>query len=111
MPTLEPPRLRVNHSLTETARASDSSYPLRVRSQPELEPHKMPNAMHLHLMLNHAPLFGELFASALFLTAAAARSRTLLRTALGVVLITALASIPVFFSGHAAADAIGKVEG
>jgi hypothetical protein len=71
----------------------------------------MPNAMHLHLMLNHAPLFGELFAVGLFLIAAVARSRTLLRTALGVVLITALASIPVFFSGHAAADKIGKVEG
>src|SRR5258708_2803521 len=36
---------------------------------------------------------------------------TLLHTALAVVLITALASIPVFFSGRAAADAIGKVEG
>jgi hypothetical protein len=67
--------------------------------------------MHLHLMLNHAPLFGELFASALFLAAALARSRTLLRTALGLVVITALASIPVFLSGRAAADAIGKVEG
>src|SRR5713226_1948163 len=71
----------------------------------------MPNAMHLHLMLNHAPLFGELFAAALLLAAAMARSKTLLRTALGVVLITALASIPVFFTGRAAADAIGKVEG
>src|SRR5258708_5103168 len=71
----------------------------------------MPNAMPLHLMLNHAPLFGELFAAALLLAAAMARSRTLLRTALAVVLTTALASIPVFFSGRAAADAIGKVEG
>ena len=71
----------------------------------------MPNAIHVHLMLNHAPLFGELFAAALLLAAAAARSKTLLRTALGVVLITALASIPVFFSGRAAADVIGKVVG
>src|SRR5258708_10754111 len=71
----------------------------------------MPNAMHLHLMLNHAPLFGELFAAALLLAAAMGRGRTLLHTALAVVLITGLASIPVFFSGRAAADAIGKVEG
>jgi hypothetical protein len=72
---------------------------------------KMPNAIHVHLMINHAPLFGELFALSLLAAAGALRNRTLLRTALLVVLITGLASIPVFFSGRRAADAIGKVEG
>src|SRR5258707_12340625 len=71
----------------------------------------LPNAMHLHLMLNHAPLFGELFASGLLLAAAVFRNKTLLRTALSVVLLTGVATIPVFLSGRQAADAIGKVEG
>ncbi len=70
-----------------------------------------PNAIHLHLILNHAPVFGELFAVGLLLAAAVVRSTTLLRTALAVVILTALGAIPVFFTGRAAADAIGKVEG
>ncbi len=70
-----------------------------------------PNAIHLHLILNHAPVFGELFAAVLLLAAAVLRSTTLLRTALAVVILTALGAIPVFFTGRAAADAIGKVEG
>jgi hypothetical protein len=70
-----------------------------------------PNAIHLHLILNHAPVFGELFAAALLLAAAVVRSTTLLRTALIVVILTALGAMPVFFTGRAAADAIGKVEG
>jgi hypothetical protein len=69
------------------------------------------NAMHLHLILNHAPLFGELFASALLAAAAPARSRTLLRTALVVLVATAAISIPVFFTGRRAADSIGKFQG
>jgi hypothetical protein len=70
-----------------------------------------PNAIHLHLILNHAPVFGELFAALLLLTAAGLRSTTLLRTALAIVILTALGAIPVFFTGRAAADAIGKVDG
>lgn len=70
-----------------------------------------PNAVHLHLILNHAPVFGELFAVGLLLAAAVLRSTTLLRTALAVVILTALSAIPVFFTGRAAADTIGKLEG
>lgn len=69
------------------------------------------NAMHLHIVLNHAPLFGELFASALLVAAAPARNRTLLRTALVVLIATAVISIPVFFTGRRAADSIGRFEG
>ncbi|MEA2239944.1 MAG: hypothetical protein QOC81_4668 [Thermoanaerobaculia bacterium] len=71
----------------------------------------LPNAIHLHLILNHAPVFGELFAVSLLLAAAVMRSTTLLRTALGIVVVTALGAIPVFYTGRAAGDAIGKVEG
>jgi hypothetical protein len=70
-----------------------------------------PNAIHLHLIFNHAPVFGELFAVALLLAAGVLRNTTLLRTALAVVILTALGAIPVLFTGRAAADAIGKVEG
>jgi hypothetical protein len=70
-----------------------------------------PDAIHLHLILNHAPVFGELFAALLLLVAAVLRSVTLLRTALAVVILAALGAVPVFFTGRAAADAIGKVEG
>jgi len=72
---------------------------------------QFPNAIHLHLIINHAPVFGELFAVALLLAAAVARSITLLRTALAIVILTALGAVPVFFTGRAAADAIGRVEG
>lgn len=71
----------------------------------------LPNAIHLHLILNHAPLFGELFAVSMLVVAGVLRSRTLLRTALAVVILTALGSIPVLLTGRAAGDAIGKVEG
>jgi len=62
-------------------------------------------------MINHAPLFGELFAVSLLVAAAALRNTTLLRTALVVVILTALSTIPVFFTGRAAGDAIGKIDG
>jgi hypothetical protein len=71
----------------------------------------LPSPIHLHLILNHAPVFGELFAAALLIAAAVLRSKTLLRTALAVVILTALGAVPVFFTGRAAADAIGKFEG
>lgn len=65
------------------------------------------NWPHIHLLLNHAPLFGALFGTAL-LAVALARRNELLRPALYVLILAGLASIVVYFTGEPAADALAN---
>ena len=69
------------------------------------------SAIHLHLLLNHAPLFGDLFGAALLLAAAPRRNRTLFKTALVVLVLSAAVTPLVFITGGRAADSIGRIEG
>ncbi|HXI20948.1 MAG TPA: hypothetical protein VNH46_07685, partial [Gemmatimonadales bacterium] len=64
------------------------------------------NAAHLHLMLNHLPVLGAPFAALLLVWGLFRRSRDLLRTALGVAVVVAAVSYPVFLTGEPAEDRV-----
>ena len=61
---------------------------------------------HLHLLVNHAPLFGALAALALLLASFIWAPDVLRRTALVVLVFTALAAVVADLSGEPAEDAI-----
>ena len=65
----------------------------------------MPGA-HIHLLVNHAPVFGSLFALALIVASFFWAPDVLRRTALVVLVFTALASVVSDLSGDPAEDAI-----
>jgi hypothetical protein len=61
---------------------------------------------HLHLLVNHAPLFGAIFALALLAASFIWAPDVLRRTALVVLVFTALAAVVSDLSGDPAEDAI-----
>ena len=61
---------------------------------------------HLHLLVNHAPIFGSLFALALLVASYFFAADVLRRTALVVLIGTALAAATADLSGDPAEDAI-----
>lgn len=65
------------------------------------------NWPHIHLLLNHAPLFGTIFGT-LLLTLALWRRQDLTRTALYVLVLSGCAAIVVFLTGEPAADALAN---
>ena len=62
--------------------------------------------VHLHLLVNHAPLFGALFALALLAASFIWAPDALRRTALLVLVGTALAGVVAYLTGDPAEDAI-----
>ena len=69
------------------------------------------NAAHLHLILNHAPLFGEIAAAISFAAGALLRKKDFVTAALVAAVVSGALAAATFFSGRAAADAIGRVDG
>jgi len=61
---------------------------------------------HLHLLVNHAPIFGSLFALALLITSYFTSADTFRRTAFVVLILTAIFAATADLSGQAAEDAI-----
>jgi hypothetical protein len=61
---------------------------------------------HLHLLVNHAPLFGAIFALVLLVASFIWAPDVLRRTALAVLIFTALAAVVADLSGDPAEDAI-----
>ena len=66
---------------------------------------------HLHLLLNHFPTIGTIIGVGLFLVALITKNDDLKRAGLGIFLIIALLSIPVYMSGKAAQQAIADQPG
>jgi len=66
----------------------------------------MLSGAHLHLLVNHAPLFGAIFALVLLLASFIWAPDVLRRTALAVLIFTALAAVVADLSGDPAEDAI-----
>jgi hypothetical protein len=64
------------------------------------------SGVHLHLLVNHAPLFGALFALALLAASFVWAPDVLRRTALLVLVFTALAAAAADLTGEPAEDAI-----
>ena len=61
---------------------------------------------HYHLLVNHAPIFGSLFALALFIASYFTSANVLRRTALVILIGTAVAGFLADQTGDAAEDAI-----
>lgn len=61
---------------------------------------------HWHLLLNHVPVLGTIFAALLLIVALILRNRTLVRTSLAVFVIAALVTVPVYLTGEGAEEAI-----
>jgi MYXO-CTERM domain-containing protein len=61
---------------------------------------------HLHLLVNHAPIFGSLFALGLLVVSYFTATDVLRRTAFVVLIATAIAGVAADLSGDPAKDAI-----
>ena len=66
---------------------------------------------HLHLLVNHAPIFGSLFALLVFLASYVKSTDVLRRTALVVLIATAIAGAAADLSGDAAEEAVKGLPG
>ncbi len=69
------------------------------------------NDIHFHLLINHFPIVGAIFASLVLLIGIVVRAETVKRTAYGLFLLTALLSIPTNQSGENAEGKVEKLEG
>jgi hypothetical protein len=69
------------------------------------------NAAHLHLLLNHAPVFGVLFALVLLGLARIRRSEELARIGLGALVVSGLAAAAAMVTGEPAEHAVEHLAG
>lgn len=66
----------------------------------------MINWAHVHLIINHFPVAGVLGAMLLFLYGVVRKSREIKVVSLGVFVLLALITIPVFWTGEEAVGAL-----
>ena len=66
------------------------------------------NAMHLHLAINHSPLYATMFAFFFVLIGMIIRNRTIVTAGLIIAIVSALCGIAADLSGDQAADLIDK---
>jgi hypothetical protein len=69
------------------------------------------SAAHLHLLLNHIPILGTIFALLLLLYGMLKRNEDVERASLGAFIVTALITIPVYLTGDGAAEIIHNLPG
>ena len=69
------------------------------------------DGVHIHLLLNHIPVIGTLFAVPLFGYALLRRSEELKRLSLMILVFSALVAIPVYLTGEPAEEAVEKLAG
>src|SRR6476620_7836552 len=88
--------------------ASSAANGVHFASVPELTNthYIMLSGAHLHLLVNHAPIFGTIFAFALLIASYFTSADVLRKTALVVVVLSAIAGAVADLSGDAAEDAI-----
>jgi hypothetical protein len=66
----------------------------------------MISGAHLHLLVNHAPIFGSLFALALLVASFVTSANVLRRTAFIMLIVTGFAGVAADLTGDPAEDAI-----
>jgi uncharacterized membrane protein len=71
----------------------------------------MLSGVHFHLLVNHAPIFGSLFALALLVASYFTARDVLRRTALFVLIAAAIAGAAANLSGESAEDAVRGLPG
>jgi uncharacterized membrane protein len=69
------------------------------------------NWAHVHLLLSHLPVIGTIFGVLLLLLALLRKSEELKRVSLGVFVLTALISLPVYFTGEPAEEMVEHLPG
>jgi uncharacterized membrane protein len=69
------------------------------------------NGLHLHLMLNHLPIFGLAIGAIWLLIALLMRNKTLTSAGLLTLLVVGLMTIPVYLTGEPAEHTIGDAFG
>lgn len=69
------------------------------------------NAAHIHLMLNHVPLFGAIAATILFVVALFLRQQGVARAGLVVALLTAAVAVVVYLTGEPAEELVENLPG
>jgi hypothetical protein len=75
-------------------------------NQHQKSSHSMFSGAHFHLLVNHAPIFGSLFALALLVASYFTSADVLRKTAFVILIATAIAGHAADLSGDAAEDAI-----
>jgi len=69
------------------------------------------SSVHLHLLLNHVPVVGTMFALVIFAAALIFRDSVSIRFALAASAALALVAVAVYFTGGAAEEAVEKLAG
>ncbi len=67
------------------------------------------NWPHIHLIINHFPVIGFLFGLLFVLYAMIRKSEELKKTSLGFLVLAALMSVPVYFTGDQAGDIVKRL--
>lgn len=68
----------------------------------------MIGAEHLHLAINHSPLYSEVFAFFLLLIGVIRRNRTLVTAGLVMAIVAGVCGAAAYWTGDAAADVVQK---
>ena len=71
----------------------------------------LPNLVHYHLLLNHFPTVGTLVALCLFIAALIGKREDLTKASLGIFLIIAILTLPVYMSGKSAEKLVKDQDG
>jgi hypothetical protein len=69
------------------------------------------NAAQIHLLLNHAPLLGSLIATVILAWGLFRKNEEIIRVSLYIFVGSALAALPVYFSGEGAEEAVEHLPG
>lgn len=69
------------------------------------------DGVHLHLLLNHLPVVGSLFAVPLLIYSFVRKSDELKQLSLAILVLAALVAIPVYFTGEPAEEAVEHLAG
>jgi len=69
------------------------------------------DATHIHLLTNHIPILGSLFGILLLLIGMLMKNRTVEIIAMATILLSAVFTLPAYFSGEEAEYVIEKIQG
>ncbi len=69
------------------------------------------NGAHVHLLLNHVPILGSLFALCLLLYGIFSKSEAVIKAALLTLVVSTLIAIPAFLSGEEAEHLVEPILG
>ncbi|MER2998805.1 hypothetical protein [Pontibacter populi] len=69
------------------------------------------NEAHLHITLNHFPIIGSILGIAILTAGMFFKSRDTVRTALVVLIISAIVAIPTYLTGEAAEETVEHMAG